>query len=174
MGIKEISPKIYNERQLKAVTGTSLKQFITLLEVFDKLIIAQKEKNKAGKIKPDNGNKGKLETSKEKLLFVLCYLKCYPTFDHLGFQFNMSGANAHTLFYGIAPIFLQSLMQLGVMPHTQFDTPEEMHRAFKKIGTLVIDVTERPVQRPQDYEIQEEHYSGKKKTHGQKHRHQLA
>lgn len=163
MDIKEISEKIYNERQLKAVTGLSLKQFSILLPIFDKIIIEQKEKNKAGKIKPNNGSKGKLETSKDKLLFILCYLKCYSTFDHLGFQFNMSGPNASTLANAILPVLLQALGHLDVLPVTEFKTPEEMRRAFKNIGTLLVDATERPIQRPQDHETQEEHYSGKKK-----------
>lgn len=43
---------------------------------------------------------------------------------------------------------------------------EEMQQSFKGIDTLVIDVTERAIQRPQDPAVQVEHYTVKKRhTH---------
>jgi len=168
MNIKDISDRIHTERQLKAVTGLSLQQFLILLPVFDEFLIAQKEENKVNKLKPNNGNKGTLKTATDKLLFILHYLKCYPTFDQLGFMFNMNGSNAHTLLYKLFPILTQTLNHLNVLPKTGFKTPEEMREAFKDIDTLVIDATERAVQRPQDEEEQTAHYSGKKKKHTNK------
>jgi hypothetical protein len=39
------------------------------------------------KRKPGGGQKGKLPTAYEKLVFLLYYLKAYPTFNVLGTQF---------------------------------------------------------------------------------------
>jgi len=164
MNIEEISPRIYDERQLKALTGLSVEQFSILLPLFDKFILEEKENNKENKVKPDNGSVGKLESSAEKLIFFLYYLKCYPTFDQFGFNFNMNRSCAHTWLYKLFPIFTKTLDHLNVLPKTKFNTPEEMQQAFKGIDTLVIDATERVTQRPQDPVVQEEHYSGKKKA----------
>ena len=40
-----------------------------------------------------------------------------------------------------------------------------MHEAFKEHDTLLIDATERAIQRPKDNEEQKDHYSGKKKAY---------
>jgi len=164
MHVKEISPRIHEERQLKAVAGVSAEQFLLLLPLFEKFLVEQQEKNKANKIKPNNGRKPTLEIPADKLLFFLHYLKCYPTFDQLGFMFNMSGSNACTLLYKLFPVFTQTLRHFNVLPKTEFKNPAEMQEAFKGIDTLVIDATERAIQRPQDNAVQEEHYSGKKKN----------
>lgn len=165
MNVKTISNRIYDERQLKALTGLSVKEFFILLPVFHELIINKKEDNKKDKIKPNNGNDGKLITSNDKLFFVLYYLKCYPTFDQFGFNFNMNRSGAHTWLYKILPILFETLNILNVIPETKFETPEEMINALKGVDTLLIDVTERIIQRPQDKKKQTEHYSGKKKQH---------
>ena len=75
----------------------------------------------------------------------------------------MNRSCAHTWLYKVFPIFTQTLDYLNVLPKTKFDTPEEMQRSFKGIDTLVIDATERVIQRPQDPAAQAECYSGKKK-----------
>ena len=163
MNIEDISPRIYDERQLKALTGLSVKQFFLLLPIFNKFIIEEKENNKEDKIKPNNGSTGKLDTATDKLIFFLYYLKCYPTFDQLGFNFDMNRSCAHTWLYKIFPIFTKTLSHLNVLPETEFKTPEEMKTAFKGVDSLIVDVTERIIQRPQDATKQAEHYSGKKK-----------
>lgn len=162
MALKTISPRFHSERQLKAVTGLSVQQFLVLLERFEKFLLEQTEANKANKIKPNNGRKAILESPSDKLIFILHYLKCYPTFDQLGFMFNMNGPSAHTLLYKLFPVFVKTLDCFNVLPNNKFNTPDEMRAAFKGFDTLVIDATERPVQRPQDDELQKDHYSGKK------------
>jgi len=163
MNIEDISSRIYDERQLKALTGLSIEQFSTLLPIFNMFIVEEKENNKKDKIKPNNGNVGKLEPSKDKLIFFLYYLKCYPTFDQLGFNFDMNRSCAHTWLYKIFPVFTKTLSYLDILPKTEFETPEEMKAAFKDIDSLIIDATERVIQRPQDATEQADHYSGKKK-----------
>ena len=56
----------------------------------------------------------------------------------------------------------KSLSILNALPATNFSTPEEMQQAFGNVETLLIDATERAVQRPSDYEVQKDYYSGKK------------
>jgi hypothetical protein len=165
MNIKDISPKFSTERQVKAVTGFSLKQFFIVLPVFEQHLSAQIQADKVNKIKPNNGQKGKLITTTDKLLFVLYYLKCYPTFDQIGFTFAMSGSSAYTWLSQLLPSFIKTMADFKVLPQTDIQTLEDMQAAFKGIDTLIIDVTERAIQRSQDYDTQEEHFSGKKKRH---------
>ena len=165
MDIKDISSRIRNERQLKAVTGLNLKQFFMLFTLFEELLNIQQEENKKDKIKPNNGKEGALKTASEKFLFVLFYLKCYPSYDQFGFTFDMSGSSAHTWLFKLMPIFIETLANFDIFPKTKFNTPKEMKEAFKDIDTVIIDATERAIQRPQDNEEQKNHYSGKKKTY---------
>jgi hypothetical protein len=155
--------RIKNERQLRATTGLSSKQFSLLLPIFSKYIEEAKlEKYKGKNRKIGSGKKGDLETADEKLLLILFYLKCYPTFDVLGFTFGISGDSAHRYIYSLFDILVKTLNHFGVLPHTKFKSPEELQAAFTGVETLLIDATERVVQRPQDFELQNETYSGKK------------
>jgi hypothetical protein len=164
MSVKEISEKIKTERQLRATTGLSSKQFSILLPVFSKhLEQAKQDKYKNKDRKMGSGRIGDIETPTEKLLLILFYFKCYPTFDVLGFTFGISGDSAHKYVYSLFVILMKTLYDFGVLPHTNFKTPEELQAAFKEFDTLLIDATERAVQRSQNYELQKEDFSGKKK-----------
>jgi hypothetical protein len=55
-----------------------------------------------------------------------------------------------------------------VLPERKIRTLEELLEAFPDVGDLLIDGTERPIQRPKDDEKQKENYSGKKKMHTRK------
>ena len=161
----KIAARIKSERQLRAATGLSSKQFSTLVPILAKYIEEAKlEKYKGKNRKIGSGKKGDLETADEKLLFILFYLKCYPTFDVLGFTFGISGDAAHRYIYSLFDILVKTLNHFGVLPHTEFKSPEELQAAFTGVETLLIDATERVVQRPQDFEMQKETYSGKKNS----------
>ena len=98
----------------------------------------------------------------DKLLFLLYYFKVYPTFDVLGTQFEMSRSKANENLYKLLPVLYQTLVDLEVMPHREFATPDELREALDGIDTILIDVTERTHRRPQDNQKQREYYSGKK------------
>jgi len=162
---EKIAQRIKNERQLRATTGLSSKQFSIMVSIFSQNIEKEKQekyKNKNRKI--GSGKKGDIETPAEKLLLMLFYLKCYPTFDVLGFTFGISGDVAHRYVYSLFIILMKTLYDFGVLPHMNFKTPEELQAAFKEFDTLLIDATERSVQRSVDYDIQNEDYSGKKNS----------
>jgi hypothetical protein len=52
-------------------------------------------KNKEIKRIQNSGPTGILDTPETQLFFVLYYLKTYPTFDVLGFHFDLSAGHAH-------------------------------------------------------------------------------
>ena len=169
MNFKDISPRIKTERQLKALIGLNAKQFFILLSVFEIYLQEHKEsKHKNKDRKMGSGKKGDIPTAKEKLFFMLAYLKVYPVFDVLGYMFGLSGSSASNYATDLFIVVAKTLNHLGVLPHTEFKTPEELRAAFNGQTVLIIDATERARQRPADDEEQKETYSGKKKMNTDK------
>jgi len=72
--------------------------------------------------------------------------------------------NAHKL----ASILEKALGRAMVLPERKISTMKELLEAFPDVRDLLIDGTERPIQRPKDNEKQKENYSGKKKMHTRK------
>ena len=166
-------PEIRDERQMRALTGIPTEKFSTLEAAFALALADEKERVyqaglAAGKRqrKPGGGQKGKLPTTYDKLVFLLYYLKGYPTFDVLGAQFDMNRSKACENVHALRPILYKALENLGVMPHREFKTVEEFRAACAWIDDLLIDATERPHRRPSEDAKQKDLYSGKKTTYG--------
>lgn len=163
---------IRDSRQLKSMTGVSEEHFEKLEEVFGKAYEDKKRKDYEASVergerkrKRGGGRKSALLTIGDKLLFLLFYLKTYPTFDVLAAFFGMSRSKACENVHRLLPILHEALSHLGVLPHRNFDNVEEMRKALLDIDKIIIDATERPHRRPKDAERQSSMYSGKKKRH---------
>jgi len=163
--------EIRDDRQMRSLTGLSEQQFTNLTSEFEKDYQAYRQALYAECLakgmrqrRLGGGRKGKLPRVKDKLFFTLVYFKTYPTFDVLGTQFGMGRSKANENLHTLAPILMNTLVRLGVMPHRQFSSVEEMKTAFQGIDRILIDVTERLYRRSQDDDTQREHYSGKKST----------
>lgn len=170
-----MSITIRDDRHLRSLTGLTRKQFDILLETFTLIFETLRQRSYQEGVstgtrrrRPGGGRKGALPFMRDKLLFVLYYFKTYPTFDVLGTQFGMSRSKANENLHGLSPVLYETLVHLKVMPHREFDTPDDLMKALKGIDTVIIDVTERNHRRPKDDSAQREHYSGKKKTYRQK------
>jgi hypothetical protein len=157
----------HDERQFKALTGVSHKEFQQLLPVFttsyqkiqqERYAVKQARRQR----QPGAGQKGKLPTMSDKLMFILYYWKVYPTYDVLGMQFGLDRSKAYTNVQALWPALERTLETLGVLPARSFSSVEELHAAFGSIRDLVIDATEREHVRPQNDEEQRNIYSGKK------------
>lgn len=159
-----------DERQFKALTGLSGAAFHKLLAVFrvcyQENIQANYEHNKVKRTrKPGAGQKGRLNTPEKKLFFILYYLKTYPTFDVLGYHFDLDRSKACTNVHQLFAVLLKALEQLQVLPKRQFDSVEQLQAAFAGITELFIDATERPHCRPKNDQAQKEKFSGKRRQH---------
>ncbi|MDQ7089724.1 MAG: hypothetical protein Q9M50_03655 [Methylococcales bacterium] len=72
MKIKEILPRIYDDRQLRVLTGLKTEHFILLLSLFEKTLTEdQKEKHENKERKYGSGLDSTLKTPADKLLFIL-------------------------------------------------------------------------------------------------------
>jgi len=170
-----MSLSIRDSRQLRAVTGVSDKQFKKLEEVFEETHEDLKQKAYEEAVergerrrKRGGGQKGALPETGDKLLFVLYYLKTYPTFDALSAVFGMSRSKACENIHRLLPVLYAALSRIGVLPHRSFDSVDDMKKSFKDIDKILIDVTERPHFRPEDGEKQSSMYSGKSGMHTMK------
>lgn len=161
--------EIRDDRQMRALTGVSQEKFAQLLPPFSR--VYEQEKDKAyekglaegtRKRKPGGGQKGKLPEMEDKLYFILSYYKTYPTFDVLGTRFGLARSKANEQVHRLSPILHQTLREMGHLPEREFESVEAFKAALGDLDQLLIDVTERPHQRPKDNEEQQALYSGKK------------
>ena len=171
-------PEISDDRQMRALTGVPTEKLSRLEAAFALALDDEKEKSYREGLakgerqrKPGGGQKGKLPSVHDKLVFLLYYLKVYPTFDVLGTQFGMNRSKACENLHALLPILYKALENLGVMPHREFKTVEEFRAACNWVDDLLIDATERPHSRPKDDAKQKDLYSGKKTSHGEKYDH---
>lgn len=162
------------QKELLAMTSLTAEEFNKLLAVFEKHLAALSpppELTKRGqprKRKQGGGAKERLATSADKLLFILVYQKTYPIQTMQGLLFGLSQSRANYWIHRLMPILDKSLAELGAVPERDPEAVAESPLVNESAADLLIDGTERRIQRPKDDEEQKEHYSGKKKTHTDK------
>jgi hypothetical protein len=152
------------------MTGLNLKAFESLLPSFAQAYEQSRVKSDIERKRAvGGGRKATLRTPREKLFYILLYCKCYPTFDLLSVLFGFDRSCAWDWVHGLLPILEQTLGSKKVLPERKLRSMEEFLERFPDVTAVILDGTERPVQRPKDWEQQQEHYSGKKKRHTRKH-----
>ena len=164
-----INPKklLRRERQLKAVIGMSGKEFNILHEQFDKIYKStQEEKPRRRGI--GGGRQGVIKDTKSKLLFILMYVKVYPTYDLAGALFGVVASRPHEWVNEYLPILEKALGRHCVLPLRKISSVEEFKRLYPGVQEVTLDGAERPIQRPKNNKNQKKAYSGKKKRHTRK------
>ncbi len=163
--------EIKDDRQMRALTGIPGEKFDVLESAFAETYHKEQQRVyeeglATGKRqrKPGGGRKGLLPSMRDKLLFLLYYLKVYPTFDVMGVQFGISRSKACENVHKLMPILYETLVHMDVLPYREFSSVEEFIIACQGIEKLLIDVTERLHRRPQNDNQQSEMYSGKKRN----------
>jgi DDE superfamily endonuclease/Helix-turn-helix of DDE superfamily endonuclease len=159
-----------NDRLLRALTGLNRKAFDELCEVFAAVYQETLQSDpKPRKRARGGGRKARLRSMESKLFFILFYFKCYPTFDVLSFLFDLERGRANRWMHRLQRILETALGKKMVLPERKLESMEQFLERFPAVKAVILDGTERPVQRPQEAEKQKEHYSGKKKRHTRKH-----
>jgi len=160
-------------RDFIAATGLTLEEFAKLLPAFQTAYEKLYPRELTGKGQrrqrlAGGGAKGVLDGAEEKLLFILVYQKTNPLQIMHGLQFNLSQSQTNYWIHRLLPVLQQALSDLGHAPEREASGVAVSPLARETAPELAIDGTERRRQRPQDVELQKEHYSGKKKTHTDK------
>ena len=164
-----INPKklLRRERQLKAVIGMGGKEFKILHKQFDEIYNKIQQK-KLIKRAIGGGRQGVIKDTKSKLLFILMYVKFYPTYDLAGALFGVVASRPHEWVNEYLPILEEALGRHCVLPARKITSAEEFKRLYPGVQEVILDGAERPIQRPKNNKNQKKAYSGKKKRHTRK------
>jgi len=155
-------------RRFLSMTSLTVPEFEALLPTFMEesakaLSLTHTRAGQPRRRKAGGGNKPRLATPADQLLFILSYQKTYPLQTAHGLQFDLSQAQTNEWIHRLLPMLDRSFVRLKQMP-------ERDAVAFATSGItpgvptdLIIDGTERRRQRPKNPEKQHEAYSGKKR-----------
>ena len=166
--------RIRDDRQSKALTGCNLAMLEELLPVFQQLFVDQLTIMKPAR--PDTsvrtaggGRIGVLKTTEDKLIYILLYLKAYPTYDVLSSIFDLDRGPACRRVQQLLLVLEATLGRKIVLPERKITSIEEFYQKFPEAKDVLVDGTERPIQKPKDQKKRKKVYSGKKKTTTRKH-----
>lgn len=152
-----------NAAQLLSLTGLTASEFESLLLAFKQ---EWEEYNSRFTLKGEPrqrifyGRKsGKLPQASDKLLFILSYLKNNPLQEYHGAMFGMTQPQCNDWIHLLTKILAKTLKGLGELPDRN---AERMEYVLQSCNNVLLDGTERPIQRPQAKDRQKSCYSGKK------------
>ncbi len=152
-------------RTSKSLTGLTPSEFWNLVPLFEANFLEQRIRLLPNRVrKVGGGRKGVLPTAADKLFTALLYLKCYPTFDVLGFMIGLDRTRSCRNIHLLIPVLEKTLGRQLVLPKRQIHSVEEFIALFPEIKDVFIDGTDRRVQRPKNPKKQNKLYSGKRKT----------
>lgn len=162
--------RIRDDRQAKALTGCSLAMLNELLPVFNQLF---RERPRSfpvtGMRSYGGGRSGVLLTIEDKLIFILLYMKAYPTYDVISSIFDLDRGPACRRVQQLLPVLEATLRRKIVLPARKINSIEEFYQKFPEAKDVLIDGAERPIQKPKNQKKRKKVYSGKKKTTTRKH-----
>ena len=151
----------------RSLTGVSVKEFDQLYEQVASDIDEYEEGrlSRRDRKRRIGGGASYTHDTRDRLLMAMIWLRVYPTYDVLGFIFDLHKSNIGR---NLNPI-------LAIMrKHLTVEWPNETGRNKKSLDkfmeefpevTAIVDATEQPTYRPQDKDAQKLYYSGKKKQH---------
>jgi hypothetical protein len=160
-------------REFLAATGLTHDEFARLLPAFAVAYagLYPPDKTLQGKIRQrqvGGGTKSLLAPMEDKLLFILVYQKTHPLQTMHGLQFQLSQPQTNYWIHHLLPVLQRALAALGMAPERDASRVATSPLALEGAPAGALDGTERRRQRPVDPTKQQEHYSGKKKTHTDK------
>jgi len=97
----------------------------------------------------------------DKLFFTLVFMKTNPLQEHHAACFGITQPKANMFIHLFIPLLRKTLNRLGELPKRN---PYQLEQLLKSYDDVLLDGTERPIQRPSDNQTTEEHYSGKKNS----------
>lgn len=154
-----------NDRVSKAVFGMTRQEIEDLLPVFSQCLVAYRHKLKPNRErKIGGGRRGDLPEDIDKLLYILMYLKVYPTYDVLSVLANHQRSKCGDSVLLLLPVLEMALGRKLVLPKRKASSLEEVFSRCPGLKDIFIDGTERRAQRPRNKKRGNKLYSGKKKT----------
>ena len=100
-----------------------------------------------------------LRTSGDRLLFILYHLKGNSIQELIGITFEMTQAQVSLWIKLLSRLLREALGKQGFLPQRKVG---ELKKVLEKESVVLLDATERRVQRPVDNDVQRDYFSGKK------------
>jgi hypothetical protein len=162
MGLK-YEKIIKNPAQILSLTGFMAREFDVLAEEFkkdwDEHIACYTLEGKPRQRISLPRRTSVLARAHDKLFFILVYLKAFPLQELDAASFDMVQPQANKWIHLLAGVLRKTLKRLGTLPERN---AEKLEWLLQGCSDILLDGSERPVQRPKDDEMQKECYSGKK------------
>jgi len=136
------------QRIFRKLTGVSLEEFAEVIALVTK---------RMDKAFPGIGRKRKVDCHEDRLILLLLYYRAYVTHEFIGYLIGLDETNVCRLFGRLEPILAKHV-------HIKKDRT----LSEETVLSLLVDVTEQPIQRPKSKKERKQYYSGKKKRHTQK------
>ena len=152
---------IRNERQWRASTGLTQKQFELLTSYFEETYLFVNELS-INQIDNNLATERILHTYADCLFFVLFQLKNALTYDSLGLLIQTDASNGQRIVEKYLHLLELTLERKHIMPKRNFTTVAEFEAYLKNDTDIILDVSEQPIQRPANGQAQKAAYSGKK------------
>lgn len=153
---------IRDERQWKASTGMSKKDFFALCRPFGQAYESIFGKSIQERQK-DSTTGSTFKTYEDLLFFSLYSIKSGLTYDLLGLTFGLDPSNAQRNQEHGLSILRAALQAHGHLPKRVYKDVNEFETDWADADEVLIDGTEQHKQRPGNQQEQKDDYSGKKK-----------
>lgn len=144
------------DRQYKASTSLSLVEFNQLYALFEPYYEPKKQLLHVAETPV------LLADKREALFFILHYLKAYPTLQNMGLYFGMSDSAVSAFITLLKPRLKAAVQQQTGAIRRIFASQKEFDNVFAGVEDLFIDVTDIPIERAANQQVQRDHFSGKK------------
>ena len=150
------------------LTGLSIEEFEALyqqmvddMERYDETRLERGERQRAV-----GAGRRYAHDVRNRLLMAMIWLRVYPTYEVLGFIFDLNKSNICRNLKGVLTVLRERLGDEVAWPD-QERRKQKMDRFMQEFPEVaaIVDATEQPTQRPKDAEAQKDHYSGKKRRH---------
>lgn len=152
-----------------SLTGITAEEFDSLLPSFESawnnFVYKEFIKGKNRIRNYGGGNNPVLETTEDKLLFILFYYKIYPIQELQGYLFGISQESTCDWIKRLSLCLTKALGYEKELPERKKENWDTIFQHFPSLD-IFIDGTERPINRPK--KNQKFYYSGKKKQHTRK------
>lgn len=153
-----------NAKQFRSLTSMEVSTFDLLCKHFSQTVenylahftLTGKQRQRRATVKKDSVFK----STQDMLLFSLSYLKNNPLQEYHALQYGITQPQANLWIHRSLDWLWETLARLKELPARSDKALAEV--LIHQLEVL-LDGTERPIQRATDYQTQKEHYSGKKK-----------
>jgi len=154
-----------NATQLLSLTGFTVEEFESLLPTFkyewDEYYSHFTLEGKVRQRISYNRKTSKMPLIGDKLLFILSYLKNNPLQEYHGATFGMTQPQCNDWIHLLSDILVKTLRTLEQLPERN---SARMQYVLQHCQDILLDGTERPIQRPLAEDRQKSCYSGKKNS----------